>query len=87
MAAATQWTLSAFSLAKPLINQVHAYVRNSWKDYRGAKVVKASSVTDRGGAKGSKDVPVTFLPKEDTSAEPDGGVSWVYHLHLIREDG
>lgn len=44
MAAATQWTLSAFSLTKPWMNQVHASLRNSWKVYQVAKVVKASSV-------------------------------------------
>ena len=54
------------SLALPLINQVHAFLRNSWKVYHGAKVAKASSVIDQG-----EDVPVTCWYQEDTTAEPD----------------
>ena len=62
------------SLAMSLINQVHVFLRNSWKVYHGAKVAKASSIIDHGGGKGSKDVPVTFRYQEDTTAEPDGGL-------------
>lgn len=57
------------SLVLPSINQVHVFLRNSWKVYHGAKVAKASSVIDQG-----EDVPVTFWYQEDTTAEPDWGL-------------
>lgn len=52
MAAATQWTLSTVSLAKPSMNQDQASWRNSWK--QGPKVVKASHYLSRGRWKALK---------------------------------
>lgn len=52
MAAATQWTLSTVSLAKPSMNQDQASWRNSWK--QGPQVVKASHYLSRGRWKALK---------------------------------
>ena len=72
------------SLAMLLINQVHVFLRNSWKVYHSAKVAKASSGIDQGGGKGSKDVPVPFGIRK-ILLQSQTGVSSEYTISISKE--